>query len=73
MGRGNVGTRGRGDSGTRERDKQTTPDFFAECVKYNLRSCRVNKLTSLFSCAYPVMSCSYRKKVLYAGEHVSST
>ena len=37
----NVGTRGRGTYGTRGRDKQTTPDFFAEFGKYNFRCSRV--------------------------------
>ena len=36
----NVGTRGRGAYGTRRRDKQTTPDFFAEFVNYNFRCSR---------------------------------
>ena len=36
----NVGTRGRGAYGTRGRDKQTTPGFFAEFVKYNFRCFR---------------------------------
>ena len=54
-GRGDVGTWGRGDvglgtwerrgcrdlgRGTRGRDKQTTPDFFAEFVNYNFRCSR---------------------------------
>ena len=34
------GTRGRGAYGTRRRDKQTTPDFFAEFVNYNFRCSR---------------------------------
>ena len=36
----NVGTQRRGAYGTRGRDKQTTPDFFAEFVKYNFRCSR---------------------------------
>ena len=38
MGRWHVVTRGEKDKGTRGRDKQTSPDFCAKCVKHNFRS-----------------------------------
>ena len=36
--RWHVVTRGQKDKGTRGRDKQTSPDFCAKCVKHNFRS-----------------------------------
>ena len=51
-GRGDEGTRGRGDAGrgtwevgTRGRDKQTTPHFCNEFVKYNFRCSRAKCFT----------------------------